>query len=210
VVIEFLGEGSLRGTINFSTVVGVSMTITAANVTLINPRFTAGIDALTGPISITSADFTMINGEWFDAPAMGTTNCIVATTAATRLGIYGFKYFSSTTGTQKAACIVMTGVAFPTLMNINIAGDFSTACINNATTACTGMILEKMRFHNINATPHPAMVLQAGCTGMAKNCDMIVASGVTFISSVAALNWDAQCLGYHAGGQTGTPLATYS
>jgi hypothetical protein len=164
VTIEFLGEGSLRGTINFSTIVGASMTMTAAGVTLINPRFTAGIDALTGPISITAADCNIINGEWFDGTLIDTTNCIVATTAATRLGIYGWKYFSgSETGTQKQSNISLVAVSGIILKNIDIRGNFSVACINNATTACPAMTLTNVLCKNTNATPYAALVLQTAC-----------------------------------------------
>jgi len=210
VTIEFLGEGSNRGVINFTTLVSASLSITAANVTLINPRFVAGIDALTGPISITAANCAIINGSWYDAPAMATSDCIVATTAATGLTIDGWKYYASTTGTQKNSNIKLTAVADAVLQNIDIAGDFLVANINNATTECTGLRLQNVYLNSLNATPKPAIVLQANTTGMAKNVDLRIASGTTFVSSVAKMNWDLECLGYHADGQTGTPIATYA
>jgi hypothetical protein len=208
VTIQFLGEGSSRGTINFSTVVGASMSITAANVTLINPRFTAGIDALTGPISITAANCTIINGTYVDGTAIDTTDCIVASTAATGLGIYGWRYVEGTgAGTQKNSNIKLTAVANVTLKNIDISGNFLVGNINNATTACTQMRLGTVFVQNTNATPKPGIVLQAASTGMAKSVDVRIASGSTFVSSLAALNWDAACLGYKAGGETGVALA---
>jgi hypothetical protein len=211
VIIEFLGEGSLRGTINFKTLVTASMTITAANVTLINPRFTAAIDALTGPISITAANCSIINGLYYDGTAIDTTNCIVATTAATGLTISGWRYVVGTgAGTQKNSNIKLTAVANPTLKNIDISGNFLVANINNATTECTGMRLQDVFVANSNATPKPGIVLRANATGMAKNVDVRIASGTTFVSSVAKVNWDAQCLGYNTDGETGTPIAVYT
>jgi len=211
VIIEFLGDGSLRGTINFRTLVGASMTITAANVTLINPRFVALLDALTGPISITAANCSIINGIYNDGTAIDTTDCIVATTAATGLTIDGWKYVVGTgAGTQKNSNIKLTAVANPTLKNIDISGDFVVGNINNATTECTGARLQSIFVKNSNATPKPGIVLQANTTGMAKNVDVRVASGTTFVSSVAKVNWDAQCLGYNTDGETGTPIAVYT
>lgn len=210
VTIKFLGEGSNRGTINFTTIVSASLSITAANVTLINPRFVAGFDALTAPISITASNCSIINGSWYDTPAMAATDCIVATTAATGLTIKGWKYYASTTGTQKKSNIKLTAVSNVVLQDIDINGDFLFANINNATTECTDLRLQNLYLKNSNVTPEPVIILQANTTGMAKNVDLRIVSGTTFVSNVAKMNWDAQCLGYHADGQTGTPIATYS
>jgi hypothetical protein len=185
------------------------MTITAANVTLINPMFTASIDALTGPISIAAAYCTILNGTYCDGTAINTSDCIVATTAATGLTINGWKYVvGSETGTQKNSNIKLTAVANPTLKNIDIAGNFLVGNINNATTACTGIKLSDTFLQNTNATPKPGMVLQAATTGMAKNVDIRIVSATAFVSSVAKMNWDGKCLGYHTDGQTGTPIGT--
>jgi hypothetical protein len=201
VTIVFLGNGSKRGTINFKTAVTSSMTMTAANTVLVNPRFTAGIDALTSPISITAADCSIINGTWGDGTAIDTTDCIVATTAAARLTIDGWKYYAGTeTGTQKNSQIKLTAVDNPVLSNIDIAGNFLVANINNATTACTNMRLENVILKNSNATPKPGIVFQAACTGQAKNVDIRIASGGTFISSLANINFDDNCRGYAAAG----------
>jgi hypothetical protein len=211
VIIEFLGEGSLRGTINFKTSVSASMTVTAANVTLINPRFTAGIDGLTGPISLTGNYISILNGSYYDAPGIDTIDCIVAPTAETGLTIDGWKYVpDNEAGAQKHSNIKLVGSDEVTLRNIEIVGNFDVAPINNATTKCTNLQLNSVYVNNLNVTPHPGILLQATTTGMAKNVDVRIASGTTFVSSVAKLNWDGKCLGYHADGQTGTPLAVYA
>lgn len=208
VIIEFLGEGSNRATIKFGTVVGASMSVTAANVTLINPRFLADLDALTGPISISAANFTILNGEYFDAAAKATTDCIVAAATATGLVINGWKYFESTTGTQKQSNIQLNGVDNVILANIDIAGDFGTGNIENITDELLNVRFESIKLKNTNATPKPGMVLDADCTGFAKNVDVRIASGSTYVSSVAKLNWDGSCLGYNADGEGGDPIGT--
>lgn len=201
VTIIFLGNGAKRATINFKTAITASITITAENIALINPRFTAGIDNLSNPISITAADCKIINGSWYDGTAIDTSECIVASTLASRLYIDGWKYYAGTeTGSPKKTQIKLTGVSNPTLMNIDIAGNFIVANINNPTTACTNMRLENVILKNTNATPYPGIVFQAACTGQAKNVDIRIASGGTFISTLADINFDDNCRGYAAAG----------
>lgn len=207
ITIVFLGEGAQRATINYTTIVSASVVVSAANVTLVNPRFTCNFDALTSPITVTGADFKLINGEWYDSAAKAATNCIVASNAAARLTIDGWKFFASTTGTQKATNIKMTDVASPVLRNIDITGDFSTAPIN-ISAAATNVRYENVKLNNINATPKPGIDQHANTTGMAKNIDIRVASGTTYVSSVAKLNYDSNCLGYSGDGKGGDPIGT--
>ena len=78
ITIVFLGTGNGRGSITFTTAVGADMDVDAADITLINPRFVAGIDALTGPIDVNAARFKMINATWQDGTAINTTDCLIA------------------------------------------------------------------------------------------------------------------------------------
>lgn len=206
--VVFLGEGTSKAKITFSTVVTASVVISANNITLVNPKFVADIDALTGPIRITGTDCTIIDGEWYDAAAKAATDCIVATTAASRLTINGWKFYASTTGTQKQSNIKITATDSTILTNIDIAGDFATGNINNATTECTNLRLENIKLVNTNATPKPGMVLQANTAGLAKNIDIRIASATTYVSSVAKMNWDANCVGYNTDGHGGDPIGT--
>jgi hypothetical protein len=207
VAVIFLGEGSDRGTITFSTLVTASIVISAANVTIKDARFVAGIDALTGPISITGAN-CRLSGEWYDAPAKAATDCIATAATADGLIIDGWKYYASTTGTQKNSQIKLLGVDNAVIKNVDIAGDFVVANINNLTTECLNIRLENIRLKNDNATPKPGIVIQANATGQAKNVDIRIASGTTYVSSVAKINWDNNCLGYNADGYSGDPIGT--
>jgi hypothetical protein len=205
VSVIFLGEGSDRGTITFSTLVAASIVVSAANVTIKDARFVAGIDALTSPIAITGAN-CRISGEWYDAPAKAATDCIITSAAADGLIIDGWKYYESTTGTQKNSQIRLLGVDNAVVKNIDIVGDFIVANINNLTTECLNLRLEDIKLKNINATPKPGIVLQANTTGFAKNLDVRIASGTTYISSLAKINWDNNCLGYNSDGTGGDPI----
>ncbi|MFA5030686.1 MAG: hypothetical protein WC495_03795 [Patescibacteria group bacterium] len=205
VSVIFLGEGSDRGTITFSTLVAASIVVSAANVTIKDARFVAGIDALTSPITITGAN-CRISGEWYDAPAKAATDCIITSAAADGLIIDGWKYYESTTGTQKNSQIRLLGVDNAVVKNIDIVGDFIVGNINNLTTECLNLRIEDIKLKNINATPKPGIVLQANTTGFAKNLDIRIASGTTYVSSLAKINWDNNCLGYNSDGTGGDPI----
>lgn len=203
ITIEFLGEGANRATLNFTTSIAASIVISASNVTIINPYCVCNKDALTSPITITGSNCKIVNGEWHDRAGLAATNVIVASSAATALKIYGWKFYASTTGTQKLTHIQANGIADLELKDIEIFGDFATGNINNVGTALTNLILDGVKLKNTNATPKPGMVIQAATTGQAKNVDIRIASGTTYVSSVAAINWDYNCLGYNADGKTG-------
>lgn len=207
VTVVFLGEGSTRAKINYTTLVSASIIISAANATLINPVFVSGIDALTSPITISGADCKILNAKWYDAAGKAATNAIVATNAAARLVIDGYKYYVSTTGTQKVSHIKFADNATPRLSNIDIVGDFSTAPIY-ITAAATNLVLDTVKLNNLNVAPKPCIDLHANTTGMAKNVDARVASGTTYVSSVAKLNWDNSSLGYNTDGYAGDPIGT--
>lgn len=201
ITIEFLGEGDSRGTISFSTVVGASLTCTAADVTFINPRFEAAIDALTGPISITGADCKIINGEYYDGTGIDTTDALIATAAADRLKIYGWKYYrGDEAGTQKQSHIQIGAADDVELYGIDIVGDFVEGCIEN-TTAWVGSRLEDFHLRNTNSSPSVGIKLAAAASGEAKNGTIILPSGVIYVSAVNQMNFN-NVRGVNAVGQS--------
>ena len=182
VTVYFLGEGANRAQITFTTAVGADMDIDAASITLVNPLFVAGIDALTGPIDVNAADFTIINGEWRDAAAMGTTDCIVADANADRMRILGWTYVDSTTGTQKQSNIQVAAADDIILRDINIVGDFGTGAIENGT-AWLNALLENVVINNTSASPTVGILLQATSTGSMRGVHIRVASGTTYLTA---------------------------
>lgn len=189
VTVVFLGNGNKKATINFRTVVGADMDIDAANINLVNPRFTASIDALTGPIDVNSADFKMFNAKWYDGTAIDTTDCIVADANATRITIDGWKYFvGDGLGTQKQSNIQIAAAINPILRNIDIVGDFATGNIENGT-AWANAILEDITINNKNAIPTVGILLQATSTGTATNTNVRVASGTTYVTANNDMQW---------------------
>jgi len=204
--VYFLGAGSNKATITF-TAAAATMVVSAANVTLIQPRFLTGIDAVVAAINVQAADFQMYGTEYYDAAAKATTIQVLTTAAADRMVIDGYKFFVSTTGTAKTDGIKIVAGDSIVLRNIDINGDFSTSPID-VSTAATKLTLENINVNNVNIGPLPAITLHANTTGFAKNVKTRVASGTTYISSVAKVQWADDCEGFSTDGYGGEPLGT--
>jgi len=208
ITIVFLGNGDDQAKITFGTDVDADMDVDADNITMINPRFESAIDALTGPIDVNKANFTIINGEYYDAANKAATDCIVAIAAAKGLTIDGWKYYESTTGTQKESNIQLNGVDDLVLRNIDIRGDFDSSNIENITDALLNVRLEEIYLDNLAPGPVAAMKLDSNCDGFAINVNCRVASGTTYLSDDSDINWGPDCRGYAADGGSGEPLGT--
>ena len=133
VAIVGLGAGSNRPTINFTTVVGADMDIDAANITLYNFLLTGGIDALTGPVDVNAADFTMLNCEYRDVTGQA-TDVVVADANADRLWIENY-FHNGAAAAGGAAAIALIGMDNPVIRNFKIVGNFSVSAIDCRTTA---------------------------------------------------------------------------
>jgi hypothetical protein len=208
ITIVFLGNGDDQAKITFGTSVGADMDIDADNITLINPRFETAKDALTGPIDVNKANFTIINGEYYDAAGKAAVDCIVAAATATGLTIDGWRFIVSTTGTQKQSNIQLNGVDNAILKDIDIRGDFATGNIENITDEILNVRLEDVYLDNLNSGPKPCIVLDSNCDGYARRVSCRIASGTTYVSSVADINWGPDCLGFNADGEGGDPIGT--
>jgi len=208
ITIVFLGEGADKAKVTFGTDVGADMDIDAASITLVNPKFVAGLDALTGPIDVNAADFRIINGEYHDATAIFTTDCIVADSNAIRLKIHGWKYYEGTAGTEKESNIQLNGVDNAELIDIDIFGAFNAGNIECLTDEWLNMRMKNVTLVNTDTDPSPCIVGDANMTGVAENVKCRVASGTTYVSNVGKMSWGADCEGFSTDGYGGEPLGT--
>ncbi len=207
VTVAFLGNGAKKASITF-TAADATLLVTSANTTLIGPRFLTGIDAVVAAINSQAADFRMYDVEYYDAAAKATTIQVLTTAAATRMVIDGYKFFASTTGTQKTDGIKTVGALDGCILkNIDISGDFSVGNLD-ISAAITNVKMEGIRLNNTNATPKPAAVFHASTTGFAKDFHARVASGTTYVSNVAKIQWAEDCLGYNTDGYGGEPIGS--
>ncbi len=182
ITVIFQGEGASRAQITFTTVVGADMDVGAEGVTLINPRFVAGIDALTGPIDVNAANFKMHNALVEDAAGIAATDWYVADANADDLLIDGWEYRVSTTGTQKQSNIQIAGATRPILKKIKITGDFGTGCIENGT-AWIDATLDDVVLDNAATGPVVGILLQSTSSGQMRDVNIRVASGTTYLTA---------------------------
>jgi len=189
IAIVFLGSGSDKASVDFGTAVSADMDVGAANITLVNPLFTASIDALTGPIDINAADFTLVNGEYRDGTSIDTTDCIVADANADRLIIDGWRYIEGDAGgTQKQSNIQIADATAVILNNINVVGDFATGNVENGT-AWIDILIECAHLNNKNSSPTVAILLQAASTGSLVDTKLRIASGTGYLTAASNMQF---------------------
>lgn len=128
-----LGNGTNRPQINFTTAVGADMDVDAANITMTNFRFTGGIDALTGPIDINAANFSLINCVTQDVTGQA-TDFIVTDANADNLLISGWTHYGAAAAGADTAISIVGGDDI-VIENFQIYGNFAVAAIENVTTA---------------------------------------------------------------------------
>ncbi len=204
VCVVFLGEGANKAYINL-TATGAYLNITATGVTLLNPKFVTGIDAVAKGLQIAAADFTMAGAEYHDAAGLASTIQVLTTSAADRMVIDGYRYFVSTTGTQKTDGIKTVAGTGIVIKNVQIVGDFSTAPIN-ISTAAINITFDGLDLNNVSTTPHAAMNIHANTTGFAENVKCRIFSGTTYVSSTAKIQWGTMCQGYNTDGSGGSSI----
>lgn len=144
-----LGSGGARPTINFTTAVGASVLITAANTSIKNIVFTGGIDALTNPIHIQAADCSLLSIETRDVTGQA-TDFILTTAAATRLLIDGWVHDGASAAGPNSA-LAMVGVTNPIIRNFRIIGNFAVSGIDIRTTACVEVDISNGYIWNQNS-----------------------------------------------------------
>ncbi len=205
VCIIFDGEGTSKAYIDL-TATGAYLNITGAGTSLINPKFVTAIDAVAKGVLLDAADISLVNVEYHDAAAKASTIQVLTTANAHRLFINGYRFFVSTTGTQKTDGIKTVGaIDGLVLHNIQIVGDFSTAPVD-ISAAAVSVDLDNLNLNNTNVGPQPAMEIHANTTGFAENVKCRIVSGTDYVSSTAKIQWGTMCQGYNTDGSGGAAI----
>lgn len=131
------GNGDRRPQINFTTVVGADMDVTAAGITFYNIRFTGGFDALTNPVHLAAADCTLIDCVTEDVTGQA-TDFIVTTAAADRLSLVRWEHRGSASAGADTAITIVGGDQI-TIEDAWVYGNFAVSAIENVTTAATNL-----------------------------------------------------------------------
>lgn len=184
VIIIGLGKGGLRPTITFTTAVGASVDITAANVTIQNMVFTNAINSQTAMVNVQSVSDTVIQNCYFNV-ASATTSALIGinAVAADRTIINSNVLIgpAGTTGATATGYITYTnGVEIQITQNY-MAGK-ATQLINNTGTALRGTIDSNKL---VVGTGTSAITCTAASTPFITNNRMNVASGTTPVTAAA-------------------------
>jgi len=207
ITIVFEGEGNARGRISFGTDVLADMDVDAADITMINPRFVAAIDALTGPIDVNAARFKIVNGTCQDGTTINTTDWVVGDANADDCVIDGLEFIDGDAGgTQKQSFIQFAAATRPVLRRIRATGDFGTGVIENGT-AWIDALLDDVVIDNAAAGPVVGILLQATSSGAARNVHVRVASGTTYVTANNDMQW-YECYGVGTDAAAGDTIGT--
>lgn len=213
ITIVFAGFGNARGYVHFTTAPTADMDVDAADITLINPRFVAGIDALAGPIDVNAARFRMIGGgpggavTWQDGTTINTTDCVVADANADDMLIEDMEFIDGdAAGTQKQSFIQIAAATRPVIRRLRATGDFGTGVIENGT-AWVDALLDDCVIENTAAGPVVGILLQATSSGTARNVHVRVASGTTYITANNDMQW-FECYGVGTDAAAGDHIGT--
>lgn len=186
-----LGEANIRPTITFTTVISADMDIDAANVTLENFIIDlTGFDALTAPIDVNAAGFTLQGCTVRTGSASAQAVLGILTDAnADRLAVRNCR-FIGTTDAGTAAAIRIVGGSEHIIENNYFYGAYTTTlgAIDNATTACLRTIVQNNTIVNATASSTKAMVFVAGSTGFIRGNTMQILSGTAPITG-AGMSW---------------------
>ena len=182
-----LGTGADRPSITFGTVVGASMLISAASITVENIVGISGLDALTNPFNVTGSD-CHLDIEWQDS--LVTVEAVRAVLATTVSRLFAkVKYVGFIAGDACVNAVRLVAVTGARII-IDAYGEFSTGIVEMVTTASTD-VLANGYFYNDNVALTKNIVNTGGlaCTWYAKGYD---GKGGYFFSggSASALAYD--------------------
>lgn len=179
-----LGNGAARPTFTFTTVVGASFDISAANVLVQNVRFVCGIDNQTAINNVTGADVTFDNCEWIISNGtLGAAICILTAATADRLKVINSRFTGPATnaGTTCAACIQHEAGVDYVIENNYFTGKMTQAILNVAT-VLRGLIRNNSF---VIATGTKAIAVAAASTPFITNNRINVPSGTAPIVAAA-------------------------
>lgn len=191
VTIIGVGRGRNRPVITYTTAVGASFDITAANVRVENVVFSAvGVDAVTAAVNVSAADAQFVNCEFELANATNQAVLGILTTAAADRLLIKDSFFHGSADAGTATAVRIVGGDSARVENNRFQGNYTTSlgAIDNATTPCTNTIVVDNVIQNRTASATKAMVFTATSTGQISRNYMQILSGTAPITG-AAMSW---------------------
>jgi len=166
VTVVGLGRGRARPKINYTTAVGASVDVTAANVTFQNLVFTPiGFDAVTAAINVSAADFAMIGCEMEFADATNQATLGILTASGADRMLIQDCWFHGSANAGTAACIRIAAGNDIRILGTTITGNFTTTlgAIDNSA-AVTNLQVKNCVLANNTASSTKAIVCHASTT----------------------------------------------
>lgn len=185
------GFGRRRAVITYTTAVGASVNVTAANVSFIGVVFAAiGFDNITAAVNVSAADCAFIDCEFELANATNQAALGILTTAAADRLVVKNCFFHGSADAGTATAIRIVGGNAIRVEDNRFIGNYTTTlgAIDNATTACTNAQVVRNTIFNRTAASTKAMTFQAGSTGQIASNYMQILSGTAPITG-AAMSW---------------------
>jgi hypothetical protein len=167
-----LGNGTNRPKVNFTTAVSASMKVSAANIYMENIQFTGGIDALTNPIHVDAADFTLNNWTFKDVTGQA-TDIVLTTANADRMELANFEIDGDTAAGCNAGIAIVGGDNIK-IHDFIMDGNFAVGGIDVRTTATTDLkVWNCVSFRTRNAADIFIVDTITGSTGqIGPNCNL--------------------------------------
>lgn len=201
-----VGNGSLRPTFTFTTAVGASFDITAANVKVINCIFVCGIDNQTAMVNVNAADVRFIDCRFdTNSGTVGAAIGILTAATATRFRVEGCRFQGPATnsGTTTTAQIDHeVGVDY--IIRDNYFTGKMTQAITNGAAVLRGLIADN---YFVVATGTKAINMHASSTPFIVNNRINVPSGTAPV--VAAAGFVAGNVYSAAAGVTAGTASTF-
>ncbi len=203
-----LGTGRDRPLFTFTTAIGASFNVTAANVLVQNVVFKAAFDALTAMINVSAADVTFRGCEVeFTDASYQSVLALLTTAAADRLTVDSC-HFHGSADAGTAAAIRLVGGDSVRFVNNTIVGSFTTTLggIDNVTTPATNALVVGNIISNVTASAAKAMVWVSTSTLVFANNRLAVLTGTAPVTAAAGTNGGGNYYSAAAGVSAGTLL----
>lgn len=176
-----ISAGSRKPRISVAGATTARVTVPAADCLIQNFLFTGDIDNIAFVLSVTAADFTLLNCEYRDV--VGECGSFLQTSAsANRMLIDRLVYRGAATAGSSRA-IGITGGADIAIRNFQIFGNFSVAAINVLTTLTSRLRIESGFIQNVNASDGCITDTITGSTGViGPNLQLVLADNAANIT----------------------------
>lgn len=186
-----LGTGRNRPVFNYTTAVGASFDVTAANALLVNLVFKPlGIDNVTAAVNVQAADCIIRACEFELANATNQAALGILTNASADRLVVEDCFFHGTSDAGTTNAIQVVGGDSIVIRRNYFHGAYASGsgAIQNVTTACTRAVIEGNVINNLTAACTKAMVFAAASTGQIARNYMQILSGTAPITG-AAMSW---------------------